>query len=283
MPFISRKKLVLEKKLQDLARNFREKENIDEAIKCHYDLLLKQYLTNPLYFKTLFKANRFIVGSAILGIYYTRPGSTFKDIKRFCIGNDLFSSNSLDSFLLFLRVGGRLEVYRDHQDKRKFNYKPTPKALEETRRMINTMLIPYSMLSDNVDLTFYQTHKNFVPAFFTAYSEVTLNRIFLHDMVPGSGEFLSRDGGHMIMFYLYLESIKQKSRVIKYNILKAAFCCAVSRSHIRRSLQAAGQIGLLTIEDELHQLTLSQGFLDMVKDYFCLYLASTVHGLSGIK
>lgn len=101
MPFVSRKKLALEIKLKSMSREFRERSNINDAIQCHYDLLLKQYLTNPLYFKTLFKANRFIVGSAILGIYYTRSGSTFKDIKRFCIGNDLFSSNSLDSFLLF--------------------------------------------------------------------------------------------------------------------------------------------------------------------------------------
>lgn len=274
---------MLEKKLRNLSRDFREMSNINDAIKCHYDLLLKQYLTNPLYFKTLFKANRFIVGSAILGIYYTRTGSTFKDIKRFCIGNDLFSSNSLDSFLLFLRVGGRLEVYRDEKDKRKLNYKPTPKALEETRRMINTMLIPYAMLSESVDVDFYQKHENFIPEFFRAYSEVTLNRLFLHDMVPGSGVFLSRDGGHMIMFYIYLKSIKQNSRAIQFNILKASFCCAVSRSHIRRSLQDAEQAGLLKIEDESHQLVLTEEFMTMVKDYFCLYLASTVHGFSGVK
>ena len=283
MPFVSRKKLALEVKLKSMSREFRERSKIDDAIQCHYDLLLKQYLTNPLYFKTLFKANRFIVGSAILGIYYTRSGSTFKDIKRFCIGNDLFSSNSLDSFLLFLRVGGRLEVYRDAKDKRKLNYKPTTKALAETRRMINTMLIPCAMLIDDFDLNFYQKHPNFVPEFFRAYSEITLNRLFLHDLVPGSGEFLSRDGGHMIMFNIYLESIKQKSPIIHYNILKAAFFCGVSRSHIRRCLQAAEQVNLLKIQDESQQLALSQEFIDMVKDYFCIYLATVEHGLSGMR
>lgn len=283
MPFVSRKKLELENKLRNQSREFRNRSNIDNAIQCHYDLLLKQYLTNPLYFKTLFKANRFIVGSAILGIYYTRDGSTFKDIKRFCIGNDLFSSNSLDSFLLFLRVGGRLEVYRDANDKRKLNYKPTTKALAETRRMIHTMLLPCAMLKDDFDLDFYQKHQSFVPEFFRGYSEVTLNRIFLHDMVPGSGEFLSRDGGHMIMFNIYLESIKQKSQIIHYNVLKAAFCCGVSRSHIRRCLQAAEQVNLLKIQDESQQLALTQEFLDMVKDYFCIYLATVEHGLAGMR
>lgn len=260
-----------------------KREELNDAIQCHYELLLKLYLTNPLYFKTLFKANRFIVGSAILGIYYTRESSTFKDVKRFCISNDLFSSNSLDSFLLFLRVGGRLEVYRDSQDKRKLNYKPTPKALLETQRMINTMIIPCAMLSDAFDVEFYQQHKNFVPAFFRTYTEITLNRLFLHDMVPGSAEFLSRDGGHMIMFYIYLESIKQQSLTIKFNILKSAFCCGVSRSHIRRCLQAAEQVELLKIEDGVNGLTLSSTFIEMVKEYFCIYLATVEHGLAGMR
>ena len=283
MPFISKKKPELEKKLKCKAEEYKARGELNDAIQCHYELLLKLYLTNPLDFKTLFKANRFIVGSAILGIYYIRKSSTFKDVKRFCISNDLFSSNSLDSFLLFLRVGGRLEVYRDSEDKRKLNYKPTPKALAETQRMINTMIIPCAMLTDSFDLEFYQQHKNFVPEFFRTYAEITLNRLFIHDMVPGSAEFLSRDGGHMMMFNLYLETIKQQSLTIKFNILKSAFCCGVSRSHIRRCLQAAEEIGLLKIEEGANDLTLSPTFIEMVKDYFCIYLATVEHGLAGMR
>ncbi|KOC89281.1 hypothetical protein [Winslowiella iniecta] len=282
MPFISKKKLELETKIIQKSIEFRERDNINEAIKRHYELLHKLYLTNPLYFKTIFKANRFIIGSAILGIYYTRNGSTFKDIKKFCIANDLLSINALDSFLLFLRVGGRLEVYRDESDKRKLNYKPTAKALSETKKMINTMLIPCAMLSAEFDLAYYENYQNFVPAFFKSYAEITLNRIFVHDMVPGSGDFLSRDGGHMIMFNLYLESIKQNTLDVNYNFLKASFSCGVSRSHIKRCLQAVEQNQLLTIVESKHIVSLTPAFMQMVRDYFALYLASVKHGLTGM-
>ncbi|MEJ4043408.1 hypothetical protein [Erwinia sp. SLM-02] len=282
MPFISRRKLELEKEIRERAREFREKSNLNDAIKCHYDLLNKLYLTNPLYFKTLFKANRFIVGSAILGIYYTRSSSTFKDVRRFCIANDLFSSNALDSFLLFLRVSHRLEVYRDEQDKRKLNYQPTEKALNETRRMINTMLHPYALLSENCRADLYHRQDDFIPHFFRNYGEITLNRLFIHDMVPGSGEFLSHDGGHMIMFNLFQESIKQGSLEVKYNLLKASFACCVSRSLIRRCLKAAADRELLTIIEDKNTVSLKPEFMTMVQDYFCIYLATVEHGLKGM-
>ena len=283
MPFISKKRLELESSIRTMAAAFKKKRTFDEAIKCHYEILQKIFLTNPLYFKTIFKANRFIIGSAILGLYYTRKESTFKDIKKFCIANDLLSSNSLDSFLLYLRVGGRIEVYKDASDKRKFNYKPTTKTLVETKKMINTMLIPCAMLSTDFDLAFYQNHQNFVPAFFKHYSEITLNRIFIHYMVPGSADFLSRDGGHMIMFNLFLESIKQNTLDVHYNLLKASFSCGVSRSHIKRCLQAAEQHQLLTIVDNKHIVSLTPEFMMMVKDYFALYLASIKHGFNGMR
>ena len=285
MPFISKKKQELEAKIIQKSVEFRERDNINEAINCHYELLHKLYLTNTLYFKTISKANRFIIGSAILGIYYTRNGCTFKDIKRFCITNDLLSINALASFLLFLRVGGRLEVYRDESDKRKLNYKPTAKALTEAKEMINTMLIPCAMLSanDRFNLDYYQNDQNFVPAFFKSYAGITLNRIFIHDMVPGSDVFLSRDGGHMIMFNLYLESVKQKTLDVNYNFLKASFSCGVSRSHIRRCLQAAEQKQLLTMVENQHIVSLTPAFIQLVKDYFALYLASVKHGLTGMQ
>ncbi|ROR11313.1 hypothetical protein [Erwinia sp. JUb26] len=282
MPFISKRKLELETEIKGRAKELREKSNLNDAIKCHYELLTKLYLTNPLYFKTLFKANRFIVGSAILGIYYTRSSSTFKDVRRFCIANDLFSSNALDSFLLFLRVSQRLEVFRDEDDRRKLNYKPTEKALNETRRMINTMLRPCSLLSADCDADFYLRQDDFIPRFFRNYGEITLNRLFIHDMVPGSGEFLSHDGGHMMMFNLFQESIKQGSLDVKYNLLKASFACCVSRSLIRRCLQAAASRQLLTIREDKNTVTLKPEFMTMVQDYFCIYLATVEYGLKGM-
>ncbi|CAM3921162.1 hypothetical protein [Serratia silvae] len=258
-------------------------EKLDDAIKCHYDIVHEIYLANPLYFKIALKSNRFIVISAILAIYYTNESPSFKEVKKFCIKNDLLSNNTLDSFISFLRVAGRLKAIPDENDKRRLSYRPTQKKLEEVTRIFKSIILPYSIIYPDVDIGHALNHEEFISGFFKNYSEVVFGNIFIHDVIPDCRDFVSRDGGHMIMFNLYVESLRQNTPNVQYNYLKASFMCAVSRSHIKRCLQLAEYAGLLTLKDNGQLVELSPRFIRMVRDCFSFYLTTTEHGLMGMK
>ncbi|XXN66172.1 hypothetical protein ACRQ84_22105 (plasmid) [Enterobacter ludwigii] len=264
------------------AEEIKSHKNIALVMQKHYNLLFRLYLTKPLYFKVIFKANRFIIGSAIMAYFFTTDKPTLCQVKDFCKKTGLISNNTIDSFLLFIRVGGRMEVEKDAQDKRKLTYKVTRKALDETRALINTMMIPYGMMYEDFDVSACLKMKTFKTEYFKKYAEITLNHVHLFDMVPESKAFIFRDAGHMLLMDLYIETIKQKSSVIEYNFLKASLKCGVSRSHIKRCLQAAEAAGLLTIDTVNNTIILHPSFMQMALDYFAVYMAMVEYGLRGL-
>lgn len=256
-------------------------EGLDAAVMAYYNTVKLIYMTNPLTFKVMFKANRIIILMAILSNYYTLANPSFKEVKKLCINNDLLSVNALDSFISFLHVGGRLEVMRDEQDKRKLTYQPTEKVLNEVRELINSLLLPYAMIHPEFDLAQRIGHDDFMADFFKNYTQVILREIFVYDAVPDSREFLIRDGGHMMMFHLYIESLRQRTLTVQYNYLKASVEFSVSRSHIKRCFQAAERLDLLSLRQDGKTIELKPRFIKMVKDAFCFYLATIEYGVFG--
>lgn len=265
------------------AAEIKSNKNISLVMQKHYKLLFRLYLTKPLYFKVIFKANRFIIGSAIMAYSFTSANPTLRDVKDFCKKTGLISDNTIDSFLLFIRVGGRMEVRKDALDKRKLTYTVTNKALDETRALINTMMIPYGMLYGDFDVSACLKMENFHAEYFKKYAEITLKHVYLFDMVPESKAFIFRDAGHMLLMDLYIESLQQKTTVIEYNYLKASLKCGVSRSHIKRCLQDAEAAGLLTLDKASNTLILHLSFMQMALDYFAVYMAMVEYGLRGLS
>ncbi|KNC08246.1 hypothetical protein HS962_02195 [Pantoea sp. BIGb0393] len=265
------------------AQEIKSHKNIALVMQKHYKLLFRLYLTKPLYFKAIFKANRFIIGSAIMAYFFTTHKPTLCQVKDFCKKTGLISNNTIDSFLLFIRVSGRMEVEKDAQDKRKLTYKVTTKALDETRALINTMMIPYGMLYEDFDVSACLKMKTFKTEYFKKYADITLNHVYLFDMVPESKAFIFRDAGHMLLMDLYIETLKQQSSVIEYNYLKASLKCGVSRSHIKRCLQAAEAVGLLTLDAANNSIILHLSFMQMALDYFAVYMAMVEYGLRGLS
>ncbi|TPG63125.1 hypothetical protein [Ewingella americana] len=273
----------LTKLIYHRAEEIKSHNDIELVMQKHYKLLFRLYLTKPLYFKVIFKANRFIIGSAIMALFFTTDNPTLREVKDFCKKTGLISDNTIDSFLLFIRVGGRMDVKKNPQDKRKLNYQVTSKALDETRALINTMMIPYGMLNKDFDVSRCLKMEDFTAEYFQKYSEITLNQVYLFDMVPDCKAFIFRDAGHMILMDLYIESIRQQTAVIEYNYLKASLKCGVSRSHIKRCLKAAEVNGLLTLDSLNNTIVLHLTFMQMVLNYFAVYMAMVEHGLRGLS
>jgi hypothetical protein len=259
----------------------RSSESLDAAIEVYYDVIQQVYLANPLYFKMIFKADRLVVLMSILGGYYTLGCSSFRDVKKFCIRNDLLSSNTLDSFVSFLGVGKRLEIARDKQDKRRLTYKPTERSLSEVRELIYSLLAPYAVICPEFDLEYTLGHDDFTAVFLKNYAQVISSELFIYDAVPDSREFVTRDAGHIIMFNLYIESVRKKTLSVQYNYLNASARFSVSRSHIKRCFQAAERLDLLNLRQDGRTIELKPRFIAMVRDTFCFYLASAEYGALG--
>lgn len=259
----------------------RSSESLDAAIEVYYAATYQLYLGNVLYFKMIFKAERLVVLLSILGEYYTQDAPSFRDVRRFCIRNDLLSSNTLDSFVSFLRVGKRLEIARDEQDKRKLTYKPTARSLREVHQLLQSLLAPYAIICPEFDLKQALEHDDFIADFFKNYTQFISNEVFIFDVVPDSREFVTRDAGHIMMFHLYIESVRQKTCSVQYNYSNAATKFSVSRSHIKRCFQAAERLDLLSLRQDGKTIELKPRFIEMVRDSFCFYLASAEYGVLG--
>lgn len=262
-------------------REIRLNADFDAAMETYYNVIHQIYLTNPLYFKVMFKANRIIILLAILGSYYTANNPSFREVKKLCIKHDLLSTNALNSFISFLRVGGSLEITRDEQDKRKLTYQPTIKGLNEVRELITSLLLPYAIIYPDFDLEQRLGHDDFTENFLKNYTQIISSEVFIFDVVPDSREFVTRDGGYMLMLNLYIESVRQKTLRVHYNYLKASTEFSVSRSHIKRCFQAAERLDLLSLRQDGKTIELKPRFIDMVRDSFCFYLATAEYAVLG--
>ncbi len=267
--------------LEQSANEIRESVIFHPAIINHGVLLKDAYKKHPLFYKVIFRNSRFIICSSILSIYFTCPNARLKDIKEFFKGKDIVSENSLDSFLLFLRVGRRLEVSRIAQDRRQLYFKPTESALRETHALISSVARPYQMIFPDIPVAELLELPDFIPVFFGAYGQLMIKEIYLIDLVPQAALFISKDAGHMVLLMLLTESIKQNSHMLLLSSATIAKFCAVSRAHINRMLLAAEKCGLLVTTNNV-MIELNSSFFIMVERYFSLYFAMVGFGLNAV-
>lgn len=256
-------------------------DGLDRAIALHYAMLMKVYDTNPSYFKTLFKSNRFILGLALFSFYATDENATINKVKEYCEKLNILSKNTIASFFLFLKVTRRIETKRSIADKRKMTYKPTSKLIKETELLVRTMVTPLKEIFDGYDLEEHILSDSFFNDFFINYSDVVFSNIFMHIILPESDCLIIKDAGHVILNNILVKHIKTGKRTISYNVDKAAKECGVSRSHLRRTLLDAQSEGLLTLRTAESKLTLQDSFLVMAKRYMSIYFAAIEYGVVG--
>lgn len=251
---------------------------LDGAIVKHFNLLLELYIEKPLYFKILFKANRFILGLVILSKFYATSDHSLKGLKEHCLSLNILSKNTIDSFIFYLRAGRRLNMLHDVNNKRKLTYEPTEKALEETRRLLNSMVIPYDIMFPERPLGERVNAIGCLSMFFNNYSELVFNEIFVVDFVVDAQPLVTKDAGHMILYHLFSEVKRQNSTIIKINYYKSAIICGISRSHLKRCLLSCEKEKLISINKNANYLQISTRLTMAARYYFSLYLATIVYG-----
>jgi hypothetical protein len=271
----------MNKLLQEMeirAKYIAQHKDFNYVVMKHHELLSAVYESSPLYYKTLFKSNKFILGICILSIYVRSENPTIDQVKEYCSKLNLFSKNSISSFIVFLRVTGRIVTETNKIDKRKLNYSPTKKVLAETELLIKTMILPLEGVTHNFSERVDLSSENFVLDFFDKYSSIVFANIFLHVVIPASGCFILKDAGHMMIINIMVKHLKAGSNRFAFNMVKSANECAVSRTHLKRALLDAQKEGLLEVNSKAGELTLNEGFHAMSIHYMSLYLACIEYG-----
>jgi hypothetical protein len=265
--------LILTQQAQDIIHTTK----INELIMIHELMLKTFYSKKPLFYKMIFKYSRLSCIASIFSIYYSKPQATLKDVKDFIHSqNKPISINTLNSLLIQLRVSGRLDVFRNPNNKRESLYQPSLKVIEEIYELIQTMLKPYQILHRKAAIQPETRAEEMVPLFFSRYSHIVCNHITIPELLPESELFIDKDAGHMIMLILYKEYIQQNSTRIMLSHKKIAAYSFVSRTHVCSLLREAQAAGLISLENNLF-IELSENFIKLFQEYFSLYLAQILY------
>lgn len=247
-----------------------------DAIREHYFINDRLYKKQPLFYKVMLQESRLNIVLSMCCFVFGHQASSISDIKALCSRYKIASPNSVIAIVTFLRASGRICTWRSTEDRRKIMIAPTPKGLDELKRYMSGAFGPLKMLypEANVPLELLdnddQRHD-----FFRRAAQYLFRGQTFKKMLPEVGLFIDKDGGRMIMLYLYLKAVdKITSRgvVIDYSASALAKEFFVSRIHVSRIIKEAQATGYLE-ERDVGSIMIYPSFIQLVENYAGLYFS----------
>jgi DNA-binding MarR family transcriptional regulator len=254
-----------------------------EAIKEHYRINDAIYKKQPLFYKTMLQESRFNIVLSMCCFVFGNQASSVSDIKELCTRYKIASPNSVIAIITLLRTTHRIKTWRCSEDRRKTMIEPTAKGLDELKRYMSGAFLPVSILYPDYNININllddtgQRH-----SFFHRAAEYLFRGVTFKKILPEVGLFIDKDGGRMIMLYLYLQAIKNKNAhgaIIEYSASVLAREFFVSRIHVNRIMKSAQEAGYFK-ERENGFITIHASFIELVENYAGLYFAYVTHYLN---
>ncbi|KIQ06177.1 MULTISPECIES: hypothetical protein [Pseudomonas] len=212
--------------------------DIEAVINDHYDLMMARYKLNPLFYKTLFKSDRYMVALALLSKFYSTKGMTLSVVRSFCEERGYLSKNTLESYFSFFLITKRMTIITHPSNGRLRVYEPSAQALAETKAILDTHLLPLASLSME-NLRFLTTSNSSCRSehFLRGFAQLLDARCTLDIIVPDAHWMLNRDGGYMLVLALYIDMSKNRNeqggyKSSTYAALSSLLC--VSSTHLMR-------------------------------------------------
>ena len=183
-----------------------------EAILEHYTINDTIYKKQPLFYKTMLQESRFNIILSMCCFIFGNQAESVSEIKELCSRYKIASPNSVIVIITILRTTGRIRTWRCTDDRRKTRIAPTEKGLNELKRYMSGAFLPVSILypafNINVNLLDNDILRN---NFFRRAAEYLFRGLTFRKVLPEVGLFIDKDGGRMIMLYIYLPAMKNKS------------------------------------------------------------------------
>lgn len=261
-----------------IKRNPRLRSAIDE----HYKINENIYDKQPLFYKTILQEPRFNIVLSVCCLIFGAQATQVSDIKELCMQYGIASSNSVIAVITLLRATNRITTVRDIKDRRKTIIKPTKKGLEELKRYMSCAFIPFGTLYPNSGINLKLLDNDTLRCnFFRRVSDYLFSGMTFKKTLPEVEIFIDRDGGRMIMLYIYLEAIKHKTKNICLIDYSASFFAKkfyVSRIHVNRIIKEAQGLGYLELCKD-KQLAVHSSFIELVENYAGTYFSYVAHYL----
>jgi len=254
-----------------------------EAIKQHFTINDAIYKKQPLFYKTMLQESRFNIVLSMCCFVFGDQASSVSEIKELCTRYKIASPNSVIAIITLLRTTNRIKTWRCTEDRRKTIIEPTKKGLDELKNYMSGAFLPVSTLypdyNVNINLLDNDTLRH---SFFRRAAEYLFRGVTFKKILPEVGLFIEKDGGRMIMLYLYLQAMKNKNAhgaTIDYSASVLAKEFFVSRIHVNRIMKSAQEAGYLK-EREDGRISIYPNFLQLVENYAGLYFAYVTHYLN---
>jgi DNA-binding MarR family transcriptional regulator len=256
-----------------------------QAIKEHYAINETIYKKQPLFYKTMLQESRFNIILSICCFIFGNQAESVSEIKSMCAKYKIASPNSVIAIITILRTTGRIKTWRCSEDRRKTIIAPTQKGLDELKRYISGAFLPVSILYPDFDIDVSLLDNDILRNnFFRRAAEYLFRGLTLKKVLPEVELFIDKDGGRMIMLYLYLQAkqnMNAHGATIEYSPATLAKEFFVSRIHVTRIIKAAQEAGYLKDRGD-GRMTIYPAFFDLVENYTGLYFAYVTHYINVV-
>lgn len=253
------------------------------AIRKHFQINDEIYKKQPLFYKVMLQESRFNIVLSMCCYVFGKQASCISDIKELCAKYKIASPNSVIAIITLLKTTNRIKTWRSQEDRRKILIMPTQKGIDELKRYIYGAFSPLNLLypehNISVDLLDDETLRH---DFFKRASQYLFGGVIFKRILPEIGVFIDKDGGRMIMLYLYLQAIENQTSqgaVINYSSNKLAKEFFVSRVHVGRIIKTAQDSGYLRERPD-GLIEIYPSFIQLVENYAGLYFAYVMHYLN---
>lgn len=257
----------------------------DKAILEHYTINDAIYKKQPLFYKTMLQESRLNIILSMCCFIFGNQAESVSEIKALCSRYKIASPNSVIAIITILRTTGRIKTWRCTEDRRKTIIAPTKKGLDELKRYMSGAFMPVGILypgfNINVDLLDNDVLRH---NFFRRAAEYLFRGLIFRKILPEVELFIDKDGGRMIMLYLYLQAIKNKTAhgaIIDYSASTLAKEFFVSRIHVNRIIKSAEKMGYLKDRGDGH-MSIYPAFIELVENYAGLYFAYVTHYINFV-
>ena len=234
----------------------RQKPNFLSAL-ARYDELIPEYFShNVILNKVVTESKRFEMLVYALYLFDTRDaadphsGLTLANLQKLCVAQQVASPGRVLAILGIMQFGGYLTRQRSALDSRIVHFEPTADFIaivEGWNRAIFKIIDAVDPLDDLVGQ--HERLPRFGWDMRRNGAQQTLGGWHLLDAFPEVAFFVARDGGWMLLLHCAAMSLQagQGANIAPVSVDLTAFGrrFGVSRSHLRRLLEAAHQGGLL--------------------------------------
>jgi|GEM_PF-2057066 len=259
-----------------------QSENFHAALMTHANMICKEFASNKMFYKYIFKNNRFLASVIITCVFFKKEKPCLNDIKYQCIRTNMISPNTVSSLLLLLKTGSYISTRKDTIDKRKTHFSITDRGLKSAMSLTKTVAIPL----DEMGITDFKVN-NFsvenMQSFFKRYYDIFHHDIHLINIADKADIFINKDSGHMIMTHLYLHGTTAQDCGEALTIISLAKRCGVSRSHLRNIILEAKENSLVNYDPKSGRIHILESYNAMYHKYMAYYFSFVLYAAENFK